>query len=141
MHIQISENANFQFKPTIFIFWAKFSQKEYFQSKSEKMNTTIEFWIFKSVYIPNFRLNWQFSIFWTNLPKNYFPSKNEKGNITTEFCVYELAKVPNFRLNWQFWYFRPNLHQKSIWSKLEKSERLINSAYFKLLGDKLQLQG
>ena len=60
LHIQISLGTKFQLKLTILIFWTIFAQKGYFQSLSEKMNTTIKFCIFKSVYIPNFSLNWQF---------------------------------------------------------------------------------
>ena len=33
----------------ILIFWTKFSQKGYFQSKTNKMNITIEFYIFELV--------------------------------------------------------------------------------------------
>ena len=34
---------------TILIFWTKFPQKEYFQSKTNKMNTAIEFGILELV--------------------------------------------------------------------------------------------
>ena len=43
--------------------------KGYFQSKTENVNTTIEFCIFKLVWVPNFSLNWQFWFFRPNLPK------------------------------------------------------------------------
>ena len=36
----------------------------------EKVNTTIEFCIFKLVYVPNFKLNWQFLFLGPNLLKN-----------------------------------------------------------------------
>ena len=36
-------------KLTILIFWNKFTQKGYLQSKTEKVNTTIEFCIFELV--------------------------------------------------------------------------------------------
>ena len=55
--IGISLNTKFQFELTILIFWTKFAQKGYFQSKTAKMNTTIEFCIFKLVLVPNFSLN------------------------------------------------------------------------------------
>ena len=48
-HIQISLNTKFQFKMTILIFWTKFAQKWYFQSKTKKMSIAIEFRIFKLV--------------------------------------------------------------------------------------------
>ena len=51
------------------IFWTKFAQKVCFPPKTEKVNTTIEFYIFKLVKVPNFSLNWQFWFFGPNLPK------------------------------------------------------------------------
>ena len=123
MHIQF----NLGTKLTILIFWNKVAQNGYFQSKLEKMDTTIEFCIFKSVYIPNFTLNWQFWFFWQICPKNYFLSKTEKVNITNEFCIFELVKVPNFSLNWQFWFFGPILPKKSISGQNRKK---VNDLWF-----------
>ena len=37
----------FQIKLTILIFWTKFTQKGYFWSKTKKMNSAIEFFIFE----------------------------------------------------------------------------------------------
>ena len=79
LHFWISAGTKFQLKLTILIFWTKFAQKGYFQSKSEKMNTTNKFCIFKSVYIPNFSLNWQFYFFWPDLPKKLFPIEKWKS--------------------------------------------------------------
>ena len=42
-HIRISVSTQFQFRPTILIFWIKISQKEFFQSRADKMNTNMEF--------------------------------------------------------------------------------------------------
>ena len=39
----------FQLKLIILIFWTKFTQKVYFPSKTEKVNTAIELWIFELV--------------------------------------------------------------------------------------------
>ena len=78
-HIWISPGNRFQLKLAVLTFWTKFTQKGCFQSKSEKMNTTIELCIFKSVCIPNFSLNWQFWFSGPNLPKKeYISSKLEK---------------------------------------------------------------
>ena len=57
LHIRISLGTKFQVKLTILIFWTKFEQKEYIQSKTEKVNITIEFSIFELVYVPNFTSN------------------------------------------------------------------------------------
>ena len=47
LHIRISIGAKFQLKLTILIFLTKFAQQDYFQSKTNKMNTAIEFRIFE----------------------------------------------------------------------------------------------
>ena len=49
LHIQNSLGTKFQLKLTILIFWTKFAQNGYFRSKTEKVNTTIEFCIFDLV--------------------------------------------------------------------------------------------
>ena len=76
-HIWLSLGTEFQLNLTILIFWIKFVQ-----SKTEKLNITIEFCIFKMFWVPNFSLHWQFwfkfgcspvnwmHIFWTHFPKN-----------------------------------------------------------------------
>ena len=46
LHTRISLRTKFQRKLTIFMFWTKFAQKGYSQSKTENVNTTIEFCIF-----------------------------------------------------------------------------------------------
>ena len=63
-------------------FLTKFAQKGCFASKTEKVNTTIEFCIFELVYVPSFSLSWQFWCFFCyfcpNLPKSVFPVENGK---------------------------------------------------------------
>ena len=64
------------FKQKIDSFWfsgLNLPQKRCFQSKTEKMNRTIEFSIFELVLVPNFSLNWQCWFFGPNLPKKVFP--------------------------------------------------------------------
>ena len=80
------------------IFWTKFA---YFQSKTDKIDTTIEFCIFELVFVSNFTLNKQFGSFQPNLPKKDICnlwSKTEKANIIIELGLFKLALVPNFRL-------------------------------------------
>ena len=50
----------------------------YFQSKTDKMDTTIEFCTFKFVFVSNLALNKQFKIFGPNLPKEDHWEKIEK---------------------------------------------------------------
>ena len=47
--LSIIAGTKFKLKLTILIFWTKFAQKGYFQSKTEKVNVTIEFCIFELV--------------------------------------------------------------------------------------------
>ena len=56
MDIHISLCAKFQLKITMLIFCTKFAQKWYFWSKGEKISSTIEFYIFKLVYVRKFSL-------------------------------------------------------------------------------------
>ena len=82
-------------QPDNFDFWIRFAQKEYFQSKPKKVNTTNEFCIFQLVSVPSFSLNWQFCSFEPNLTeKRYFRSKTEK----LHFCMrpWSLLNISNF---------------------------------------------
>ena len=55
LYIRISRSTNFQLKLTNAIFWTKFDKKNsYFQSKSDKIDTTIEFCIFEKIFVSNF---------------------------------------------------------------------------------------
>ena len=56
----------------------KFAPKGYFQSKTEKVNSTTKFCIFKLVLLPNFSLNWQFWFSGPNLPKKGISSLHQK---------------------------------------------------------------
>ena len=83
---------------TLAIFWTKFA---YFQSKTDKIDTTIEFCILELVFVSNFTLNKQFRIFGLNLPKKDICnlwSKTEKVKIIIELGLFKLVLVPNFRL-------------------------------------------
>ena len=103
--------------------WTKFTQKGYFQSKSEKMNTTSELRIFKSVYIPNFTLSWQFWFSGPNLPKKSIIylvkiAKSERH----EFCLFEISKCQTSPSRIKFaskWYFQ------SRTEKVNKTEHWI----------------
>ena len=70
LHSQINLSTNFQLKLTIASFWTKFYKLgNYFQSKTDKIDTIIEFCIFELVFVSNFTLNRQFWIFAPNLSK------------------------------------------------------------------------
>ena len=74
MHLRFSLGTKFQLKLTIVIFWTKFTQKEYFCRKTEKVNNTIEFWN----------------------QKVYFQFKMEKGSITFEFCIFRFFQIARY---------------------------------------------
>ena len=52
---------------TILICWTKFSQKECFRSKTEKVNTTSEFFIFELFLVISFSLNMKFFYFFNQI--------------------------------------------------------------------------
>ena len=73
----------FQLKLIILIFWAKFVQKRYFQSKSK---FTIEFGRFES----KFQLKLTILTFRTKFAqKRYSQSKTKKVNTNIELCIFE----------------------------------------------------
>ena len=112
-HIWISLSTSFQLRLTIVIIWTEFPEKgfSHFQSKTDKIDTTIELCIFELVFVSIFTLNKQFWIFGPNLPKKHICSKTEKVNTIIDICVFKLILVPNFSLNWQFW---PDLPKKGF---------------------------
>ena len=77
-----------------------------FQSETDEIDT-IEFCIFKLVFVSNFTLNKQFWIFGPKFAQDrYLWSKIEKVNIIIiEFLIFKLVLVPNFSLNWEFWFW------------------------------------
>ena len=120
MHTEISLATKFRFKLTLLNFWIKLTQKRYFRNKIMKI--TIEFWIFKLIYILNFSFN-NFNS-WGNPPpsppspppkkKKYTSGQNQKKmNTTIEFFfIFKLVYVPYLSLNWQFLFFWPDLPKK-----------------------------
>ena len=130
MHICISLSSKFHLKHTILIFWTKFDQKGYFQLKTEKVNTTIEFCIFKLVWVPSFSWNWQFWFLDQICPKRAFAVGNRKKmNITIELRIFQsvLFQLKSTILIFFFW---PNLPKKDISGrKQEKWTPTLNSAY------------
>ena len=97
MKTRVIVGTEFQLKLTILIFWTKFAQKGCFCSKTEKVNTTIDFCIFELVYLPNFSLNWQFWFFFLSkfAQKGYLRSKTKKPHL----CVrsWSLLTMLTFR--------------------------------------------
>ena len=79
LHIWISLSTKLRLKYTILIFLSKFTQKEYFQSKIRKVNTSIVFYMLELVCVPNFTLNKQFWILGQKLPKGGISCQKEEN--------------------------------------------------------------
>ena len=62
----------------LIIFWTKFTEERYYQTKTEKVNTTIGFCIFQLVWFPKFTLN-NFDSLGQICLKRVFPVKNRKN--------------------------------------------------------------
>ena len=116
LYIWISLSTNFQLKLTIGIFWTKFAKKgSYFQSKTDKIDTSIEFCLFELVLLPNFTFNKKFWIFGLDLPKKGFSGLKKKKWTPHIFYIIlhiQISLVRSFSLNWQFLFFGSNLHKK-----------------------------
>ena len=134
------------------IFWTKFTQKGYSSFKSEKVNITIEFCIFKLVSVANFKLKLLTILtFWTKFTQiGYLRSKSEKVNITIEFCIFELFYNQFHRVNFRYSVsycigtkfqnkltilaFWTKFAQKEyFWSKAEKVNTTIRFCIFELV--------
>ena len=89
LHIRISLNTNFQLKLTNAIFWTKFVKiSSYFQSKTDKRDTTIELCIFELVFVSNFTLNKQFWIVRPNLLKKDIFGQEQKRWTSSLNSIY-----------------------------------------------------
>ena len=81
-------------------------KRVFFRSKTEKVNTTTEFYMLKLARVLNLSLNWQFWFLGIS------SQKTEKVNITIEFCMFELFKVLNFNLDRNFFFFLDQIRSK-----------------------------
>ena len=127
LHIRISLSTNFQLKLTIAIFWTKFAKKgSYFQSKTDKIDTTIEFCIFELVLH-------QISL-WTNnfefldqiCPRKIFMVKNRKSEHHHWIPFVQISLSTKFQLKlttWQLLFFWPDLPKKGFSGLKQKKWR------------------
>ena len=65
--------------------------KRAFLVENRKMNTTIEFYIFKSVYVSDFSSNWQFWFFGLNLPKKGISGLKQSGRPWSLFTMFNFS--------------------------------------------------
>ena len=98
LHIRISLSTNFQLKFTIAIFRTKFSKNgSYFQSKTNKIDKSIEFWIFQLVFVSNFILK-NFEFLDQICPRKIFIVKNRKSEYHHWISVIQTSLVTKFQL-------------------------------------------
>ena len=122
LNIWIRLSTTFQLRLTIVIFWTKFAKNgSYFQSKTDKIDTTIEFCIFELAFVSNFTLN-NFEFLDQICPRKIFMVKNRKSEHHHWIPHIQISLlVPNFCFNWQFWFFWPDLSKKSF-SRLKQKK-------------------
>ena len=128
MHTEISLATKFRFKLTLLNFWIKLTQKRYFRNKIMKI--TIEFWIFKLIYILNFSFN-NFNS-WGNPPpltpfpppkkkKVYLRSKSEKNEHHYWVLLhFQISLCTIFELKLTIFIFLTRFAQKDISSRKQK---------------------
>ena len=134
LNIRISLGSKFQLKLATLIFQTKFAQKGYFRSKTEKVNITIEFYIFDLVQVSNFSFNWQFWFLEPNLPQKGISGRKQKNwtlpfnshirvSLGTKFHVKLLILIFWTKFTWKG-YFR---------SKTEKVSATIGFSIFEFV--------
>ena len=104
----------FQLKLTIFIFWTKLVQKEYFEKYA--VNITIEFCIFELFSVANFTLNKHFWILDQICPEKVFRIKTKRIEHLRWILHIRISLSTKFQLNRQFSIFGPNLPKMGIYS-------------------------
>ena len=94
----------------------------YFQSKTDKIDTTSEFLHIQISLCIKFNFEQTILNFWTKFTQaRYLCSKTEKMSIIIKFCIFKLVLVPNFSLNWQYWFFWLDLSKK-VFSGLKQKK-------------------
>ena len=79
-----------QLELTIPILWTKFAQKGSFQSKTKKVNITVESCLFELVEVPNFSLNRQFWFFGLILPKKGISDQKKKKKVEQHHWILHI---------------------------------------------------
>ena len=113
LHNRISSGTKFQVELTILVFWTRLIQKGFFQSKTNKLNTTIEFCKFELVKIPDFNLEFTILSFWNNFSqKGIIPVKNRKSEHLYWVLHVRISLATKFQFKLTFFYFLTNFAQK-----------------------------
>ena len=106
---------------TTLIFWTIFAQKVRFQTKTEKVNPTIEFCIFELVWIPNFSLNWKFYFFGPSWPKWGNSGQKQKSEHHNWILHIQIRLGIKFQHKLTIFIFWPNLPKMGICGRKRKN--------------------
>ena len=101
----------------------KLVQKGHLRSKTEKVNNTIEIYIFEIVWAPNFSLNWIFDFLDKIYPKMVFLVKNQKSE-QRHWILHIRTRLANkVQLKLTILTFWTKFSRKGFFrSKIEKNE-------------------
>ena len=116
----------------------------YFQSKTDKIDTTIEFCIFELAFVSNFTLTNDFEFLDQICPRKIFMVKNRKSKHHHWIPLIQISLGTKFQLKLTILNFLTRFTQKGFfWSKTEKVNTtyfLDNSAYSNQSSAKFQLK-
>ena len=113
------------------IFWTNFVQKGYFQSKTEKVNTTTELCIFELVLVSKFQFKLIILFFGPSLPKKGISSqKRKKGKSEHQHWILDIriSLGTKFQLNLTILIFLTKFAKKGYFrSETETSHLCVRS--------------
>ena len=130
-----SAYSNFILNWPFWFFGPNLPKKDYFRSKTERVNIIIGFCIFELVLVLNLNLNWKFWFFCIKIyPKSLFPVENWESELHHWILHIWISVGTKFQLKQAILIFRTKFDQKGyFWSKLEKLNTTIEFCIFKLV--------
>ena len=96
------------------ISWFKFAQKKYFQSKTENVNTTIDFYVL--VQVPNSTWTDNSDFLDQIYSKREFPVENRKKEHHHSILNIEIIVDTKFWLNWHFLNFSTKFSKSFLYT-------------------------
>ena len=106
----------------------------YFQCKTDKIDTTIEFYLFELAFESNFTLDKQFCIFKQNLLKKDIYGQKQKNWTSSLNSAYQISLGNKFLLKLKILIFWTRFTQEGFfWSKIEKVNTTTEFCIFKLV--------
>ena len=106
----------------------------YFQCKTDKIDTNIEFCLFELVFVSNFTLDKQFCIFGQNLLKKDIYGQKQKNWTSSLNSAYQISLGNKFLLKLKILISWTRFTQEGFfWSKIEKVNTTTEFCIFKLV--------